>query len=304
MLTWSGTAGIPFEWSNLTTAEQTALDAGDSSQTANRLQFLRGDQAEEIENGGVYRNLDSVLADIVDSSSSWVGPPSKSIYDAYETPATWLDKLHPSTTMAENSGQSYSTYVTAEATRQNVVYVGANDGFVHGFSAGSWDTTGTIYNSTTNTGQEVLAYSPQGALDNLHSASNSYLDYANPQYGHNFFVDATPGTGDLYYGGAWHTLGSRRPRRRRLRALCARCHDTGEFLRVQCRHSGDRRLAGRYIRDHQPWQLYLCKCDQLRPQSRQYLRYADGPAAAQRGLGAHLRQRPTTARPGMPAYSS
>jgi type IV pilus assembly protein PilY1 len=205
MITWSGTAGIPFEWSNLTTAEQTALDAGDSSQTANRLQFLRGDQAEEIENGGIYRNLDSVLADIVDSSSSWVGPPSKSIFDAYETPATWLDKLHTSTTMAENSGQSYSTYVTAEATRQNVVYVGANDGFVHGFSAGSWDTTGTIYNSTTNTGQEVLAYAPQGALNNLHNASNSYLDYANPQYGHNFFVDATPGTGDLYYEGAWHT---------------------------------------------------------------------------------------------------
>ena len=31
------------------------------------------------------------------------------------------------------------------------------------------------------------------------------LDYSNPQYAHNFFVDATPGTGDLYYSGAWHT---------------------------------------------------------------------------------------------------
>ena len=204
MLTWSGTAGIPFEWSSLTTAEQAAIDAGDSSQTADRTQFLRGDPAEEIENGGTFRNLDSVLADIVDSSSSWVGPPSKSVYDAYETPATWADKLHPAT-MPENSGQSYSNYVTSEATRQNVVYVGANDGFLHGFSAGSWDSTGTIYNSTTNTGQEVLAYTPQGVLENLHNASNSYLDYPNPQYGHNFFVDATPGTGDLYYQGAWHT---------------------------------------------------------------------------------------------------
>jgi type IV pilus assembly protein PilY1 len=205
MLTWSGTAGIPFEWSNLSTAEQTALDAGDASQTANRLQFLRGDPAEEIENGGVYRNLDSVLADIIDSSSSWVGPPSKSIYDAYETPATWSDKLNTGASMPENSGQSYSTYVTTEATRENVVYVGANDGFLHGFSAGAWDTTGTIFNSATNTGQEVLAYTPQGVLENIHNASNSYLDYANPQYGHNFFVDATPGTGDLYYEGAWHT---------------------------------------------------------------------------------------------------
>jgi type IV pilus assembly protein PilY1 len=31
------------------------------------------------------------------------------------------------------------------------------------------------------------------------------LDFANSQYGHNFFVDATPGTGDLFYGGVWHT---------------------------------------------------------------------------------------------------
>ncbi|HEY1891784.1 MAG TPA: PilC/PilY family type IV pilus protein [Steroidobacteraceae bacterium] len=205
ILTWSGTAGIPFEWSNLTNAEQSALTAGDSTQTFDRLQFLRGDPAEEILNGGAYRNLDSQLADIIDSSSSWVGPPSKSVYSAYENPAKWLDKLYPSTTMTENSGQTYSTYVTAESTRQNVVYVGANDGFVHGFSAGAFDSTGTIYNSTTNTGQELLAYMPQGVLETIHSATNSYVDYANPQYGHNFFVDATPATGDLYYAGAWHT---------------------------------------------------------------------------------------------------
>jgi type IV pilus assembly protein PilY1 len=205
ILTWSGTAGIPLEWSNLSTAEQGALDAGDSSQTADRLQFLRGDPAEQIQNGGVYRNLDSVLADIIDSSSSWVGPPSKAIFAAYESPYNWGDKLYPSATMAENSGQSYSSYVSAEATRQNIVYVGANDGMLHGFSAGAFDTTGTIYNTTTNTGQELLAYMPQGVLQNIHNASNSYLDYANPQYGHAFSVDATPGTGDLYYQSAWHS---------------------------------------------------------------------------------------------------
>jgi type IV pilus assembly protein PilY1 len=205
MLTWSGTAGISFEWSSLSSAEQSLLDAGDSTQTADRLQFLRGDPAEQIQNGGVYRNLDSVLADIVDSSSAWVGPPSKSVYVAYETPANWMDKLYPSTTMAENSGQTYSNYSTAQATRQNVVYVGANDGFLHGFSAGAFDVSGNVYDPTTNTGQEVLAYMPQGVLGTIHSASNSYLDYANAQYGHNFFVDATPGSGDLYYSGAWHT---------------------------------------------------------------------------------------------------
>jgi type IV pilus assembly protein PilY1 len=205
ILTWSGTAGIPFEWSSLTSTEQSDLDAGDSTQTANRLQFLRGDTAEEIENGGAFRNLDSVLGDIVDSSSAWVGPPSKSVYSAYEIPNTWKDKLYPSATMPENSGQSYPTYVSAESTRLNVVYVGANDGMVHGFSAGSYDSTGTVYTSTTNTGQEVLAYMPQGVLETIHNSTTPAIDYANAQYSHAFYVDATPGTGDLYYEGAWHT---------------------------------------------------------------------------------------------------
>lgn len=205
MLTWSGTAGIPLEWSSLTSTEQGDLDAGDTSQTADRLQFLRGDAAEEIQSGGTYRNLDSVLGDIVDSSSAWVGPPSKSVYAAYKTPTTWKDKLYPTTTMPENSGQAYSSFVSTESTRLNVVYVGANDGLLHGFSAGSFDSTGTVYDSSTNTGQEVLAYMPQGVLETIHNSSTPSLDYANAQYGHNFYVDATPGTGDLYYQGAWHT---------------------------------------------------------------------------------------------------
>src|SRR5262249_31001541 len=30
-------------------------------------------------------------------------------------------------------------------------------------------------------------------------------DYSNAQYGHNFYVDATPVADDLFYSGAWHT---------------------------------------------------------------------------------------------------
>ena len=31
------------------------------------------------------------------------------------------------------------------------------------------------------------------------------IDYANSLYGHNYFVNATPGTGDVFYSGQWHT---------------------------------------------------------------------------------------------------
>lgn len=213
MLTWSDSAGtgIPLEWSNLSPTEQADLTAGDSSQTENRLDYLRGARGNEIPTTGpsgtqIYRDRDSVLGDIVDSSSTWVGPPSKMAFSAYESPATWHDKLYPTATMPENSSNSsYDAFAQAQEQRQNVVYVGANDGLVHGFSAGSYDSTGTTYNSSTNTGSEVLAYMPQGVLESIHSATNAQVDYSNAQYGHNFFVDATPGTGDLYYNSAWHT---------------------------------------------------------------------------------------------------
>ena len=209
-LTWNGATGVALEWANLNTTDQTALTAGDSSQTEYRLDYLRGDRSNEIPTTGptgtqIYRIRDSVLGDIVDSSSSWIGPPSKSIFSAYESPFKWRDRLYPTATMGENSGQTYDQYAQAKATRLNVVYVGANDGILHGFSAGSYDTAGTTYDSSTNTGQEVLAYMPEGVLETIHNATNSQLDYSNPQYGHNFFVDATPGTGDLYYNGTWHT---------------------------------------------------------------------------------------------------
>ncbi len=46
---------------------------------------------------------------------------------------------------------------------------------------------------------------PGAVVNTIHNPTNPALDYANIQYGHNFFEDATPGNGDLFYGGLWHT---------------------------------------------------------------------------------------------------
>jgi len=203
MLSWNGNAGIPFEWGNLTATQQAALDAGDALPiNANRLQFLRGDRTNEINSYGVglFRARISVLADIVDSSPTWVGPPIAPY------PASWKDRLYPSATMAENgvSAQTYPQYVLAAETRLNVVYVGANDGFVHGFRTGSFDINNNFL-PTYNDGQEVLAYMPGAVAQTIHSTTSA-IDYPNNQYAHAFSVDATPGAGDVFYGNAWHTV--------------------------------------------------------------------------------------------------
>ena len=244
MLSWDTTnsVGVPFLYpgasAGISTAEASTLDALDATQTSARLLFLRGVRTSEVNVSGVgsFRSRTSVLGDIVDSSPTYVGQPNL----PYAT--TWSDRLQPSDSMVENTGTlNYQGFTTAQLNRPNVVYVGANDGFLHGFRAGSLDANGNlITTSTPNDGQEVLAYMPgsvltsaaqptpgataasctdhshnQSVVQNIHGVTPAFgsnalcvdpsLDYANVQYGHNFFVDATPGTGDLFYGGTWHT---------------------------------------------------------------------------------------------------
>jgi len=205
ILSWNGSQGIPFRFANLTpgaAGQQTTIDQGDPAPfNTNRLNFLRGDRTNE-QNAfgmGLYRARTSVLGDIIDSSPTWVGPAA--------SPYTSLfaDKIGASPSFPENTGQSYAAFKAGGAqTRMNVVYTGANDGLLHGFQTGSY-TAGNVYLPAGNTGYEVLAYMPGAIVNTIHNGTTPPLDYSSPQYGHNYYVDATPGTGDLFYQGTWHT---------------------------------------------------------------------------------------------------
>jgi type IV pilus assembly protein PilY1 len=201
LLTWDGSSGQPLQWSSLTSSQQGVLNSSDS-QGQNRLNWLRGVRSQEqsATPAGTLRSRDGVLGDVVDSSPTWVGAPSMS----YASP--FNDALYPShsSTAPENAStpsaaQTYSAYSSANATRSNVVYAGGNDGLLHGFRAGSYSASLT-YNSANNDGKEVLGFMPSTVLANA-----NVVGLTSPTYGHNYFVDATPGTGDLFYGNAWHT---------------------------------------------------------------------------------------------------
>ncbi len=203
VLTWNGSAGIPLLWLGLSAAQKSALDptAGTTATSSTRLDYLRGDRTQEIGGAanGPFRARNSVLGDIVSSSPTWVGAPNL----PYK--GIWKDALRPTTSMPE--GSSYGAYATSNATRTNVVYAGANDGLLHGFRAGAYDSSGNFNTAAANDGNELLAYMPAQALNTIHATppTAASLDYSSPQYSHNAFVDATPGTGDLYYQGGWHT---------------------------------------------------------------------------------------------------
>lgn len=161
----SGTAtpgGAPFLWASLNAGQVTTLKQGASDTIAQeRIDYLRGDRTKEAESGGTYRNRSSRLGDIV-NSNIWV-------------------------TTKPNLGYTFDNYAsfrTTQATRPGMVYVGANDGMLHGF-----DTT---------TGDERLAYVPKGAYSKLVSLTQTTYD-------HQYTADGHPFTGDFYTGSSWRT---------------------------------------------------------------------------------------------------
>ncbi len=147
---------------------------------------------------GLYRPRTSQLGDIVNSSPVVVGP-AKGHYDTMQT-----DLL--SRTSLASEASSYATYKETTANRPNMVYIGANDGFVHAFRAGSQDSNGVTIGSTStpNDGREMLAFAPSNALMTIASSTRA-LNFSSQYYDHNYFVDATPGVNDLYLNGQWQT---------------------------------------------------------------------------------------------------
>lgn len=169
VLTHTGTQGTGFRWGNLSTAQQAALRGG-TADTATvgeqRVSYLLGDRSREQRvAGGYMRNRESRLGDIVNSNIWYTGKPSRLGF--------------------EHTG--HASFRSSNASRTPVVYVGANDGMLHGFNA--------------NTGRELVAYVPKAAYEHLRS-------YTLPTYSHRYFVDGHPFTGDADLGGTlnWRTV--------------------------------------------------------------------------------------------------
>lgn len=184
----AGQKGIPFRWpadpaapgaTELDIAQVNVLNKNGIGTTdtygALRLAWLRGSTSNEsVRCGGCTPEFrtrpTSVLGDIVDSSPYYVGAPS------FNYPASFAPT-------------PYSAYYSAKKTRPAMIYVGANDGMLHGFDA--------------STGRERLAYLPGKMFS---TTRLSQLPETN--YSHRYFVDGTPTMGDAWLAGdgAWHTL--------------------------------------------------------------------------------------------------
>lgn len=202
LLTWNA-QGIPLEWNSLGPAQKTDLYDATGSQTEpaskgeERLDWLRGDRSnEQLQSAtGTLRAREYVFGDIINSSPTWVGAP-----DTLYSGADFVDGLYPAAAVPEAAvgAQSYVDFATLNAQRTHVVYVGGNDGFLHGFSAGSNHGNGS-FDPALNHGKELIGFMPKGVLE------NKARELTSPGYSHDYLVDATPATGEVFYANAWHT---------------------------------------------------------------------------------------------------
>jgi type IV pilus assembly protein PilY1 len=176
----SNGTGIPFRWpvdptmptaTELDVSQTTFLNTSPSgfadTRGATRLNWLRGDNSLEGPTASTqFRPRNSDLGDIVDSGPFYVGAPN----DSYRDP-------------------SYRGFALSAAmtSRTPVIYVGANDGFLHGFRASD--------------GQELLAYMPSPVYATISKLTGQ-------GYAHRYYVDASPNVADakIGAGSTWRTI--------------------------------------------------------------------------------------------------
>ena len=168
----TGGGGTSFEWANdeanLSTAQKELLKAGGTDTMGdNRLNFLRGNRTlEGNTTTNPFRIRASRQGDIA-NSAIW--------YTAQPVSSYGFDK--------------YLAFSKKNKDRLPMLYVGGNDGMLHGFSA--------------KDGSEKIAYIPKGVITNL-------PELAKPDYQHLYFVDGSPFTADVNWGDSttpdWRTL--------------------------------------------------------------------------------------------------
>ena len=174
--------------------------------TDSLINYLRGDKTNEGVTG--YRSRVTPLGDIVNSDPLLVGSED---FNYSSLPGT--------------EGSSYAAFqkkksavVGSTAPRPRMVYVGANDGMLHGFEAGTWNRD-VANGFDQGKGMEIFAYIPVGivncnltnraltnqAMDSFSAAVKPDLMPCRPPM-HTYMVDGSPKAGDAYFSGQWHTV--------------------------------------------------------------------------------------------------
>lgn len=160
-----------FTWGNLGTY-QTTLG---SEQIVNYLRGERSNEKTTTNPSGTLRPRDGALGSFVNSQPVYVGePPYQRYYGTASTPGA----------------DTYAAHAEAQKNRKPMLYVGGNDGMLHGFDA--------------KTGKEEFAFMPAAVLSQNGAALKQYA--TDQEYEHQYFVDGELTVAEAYLNGSWRTI--------------------------------------------------------------------------------------------------
>ncbi len=169
--------GLPFTWAGLAgqTAQTDALNRDAAGTTDNRggdrVAWLRGQSQHEGKSASQLRERAAgPLGDIVNSNPLYVGPPAAGYSDV--------------------DFADYEAFAAAWRNRTPIVWLGGNDGMLHGFN---------VKVGSANAGREVLGYVPAPLYANLSQLTAQ-------GYSHRYYADGSPMVADAVVGGAWKSV--------------------------------------------------------------------------------------------------
>ncbi|MFT5720272.1 MAG: type IV pilus assembly protein PilY1 [Motiliproteus sp.] len=176
VLAWDpvAAAGISFDTGNAAAINTLVASAGATSLSAAQIDYLRGDVSNALPEGTLRSRTATAgrvpLGDIINSDPLFVKQQNFS-YGR----------------LIEAEGSEYDTFRQSSAylSRPGMLYVGGNDGMLHGFSF--------TYNAGSGiaTGSEQFAYIPNAVFGKLGALTD-------PNYTHHYYVDGSPVFGDAY----------------------------------------------------------------------------------------------------------
>ena len=151
------------EMGNLTADQQNALNSDDDL-----LDYLLGDTENELRNGGTFRDRPNTILGHIVNSSPFVTRGETMGYNIF----------------GGDKGIDYLDFVQDLRDAEPMLYVGANDGMLHGFRAGQNAASDNV----------SFSFMPASVFENI-------AELASPNYGGQFYVDGQVTVGHAYRDG-------------------------------------------------------------------------------------------------------
>jgi len=185
--------GVAFQTlTNLSATQQTQI-------TQDQIDYIRGKSSleynEDSNPTGIFRERPFVTVDPITKLPIAVANQYKKLLGDITNSSPWVIAKQNFGYSASSSGLTsdervaYRAYQYGKSSKNDVVYVGANDGMLHAFDA--------------ETGIEKFAYVPSTVIPRLKNLADR--DYGQG-IAHQYFVDGSPKAGDVFYSSGWHTV--------------------------------------------------------------------------------------------------